>query len=156
MSVRLSRNNSAHTRRILIIFDIWGFFSKKSVDKIQVSLKSDTNNERFTWWRKNIYDNVSLNSFLEWEMSQTKDVDKIKTHILRSNTFYCRKSYRLWDNVQKYGTARRDWYSAPVQTAPGAHPASYSMGTGSFPGVKRPGCDVDLPPPSIAEAKERV
>ena len=26
--------------------------------------------------------------------------------------------------------------SAPVQTGPGAHPASCKMGTGSFPGVK--------------------
>jgi len=26
-------------------------------------------------------------------------------------------------------------YSAPVQTGPGAHPASYIMGTESFPGV---------------------
>ena len=26
--------------------------------------------------------------------------------------------------------------SAPVQTGPGAHPASCTMGTGSFPGVK--------------------
>jgi len=32
-----------------------------------------------------------------------------------------------------------------VQTGPGAHPASYIMGTGSFPGVKRPGCGVDHP-----------
>ena len=30
-------------------------------------------------------------------------------------------------------------FSAPVQTGPGAHPASCKMGTGSFPGVKRPG-----------------
>jgi hypothetical protein len=29
--------------------------------------------------------------------------------------------------------------SAPVQTGPGAHPASYTMGTGSSPGVKRSG-----------------
>jgi hypothetical protein len=29
-------------------------------------------------------------------------------------------------------------FSAPVQTGPGAHPASCAMGTGSFPGVK---CD---------------
>ena len=29
-------------------------------------------------------------------------------------------------------------YSAPVQTGPGAHSVSYRMGTGSFPGVKRP------------------
>jgi len=30
------------------------------------------------------------------------------------------------------------------------------MGTGSFPGVKRPGRGVDHPPPSSAEVKERV
>ena len=29
-------------------------------------------------------------------------------------------------------------FSAPVQTCPGAHPASYTTGTESFPGVKRP------------------
>jgi len=34
---------------------------------------------------------------------------------------------------------------APVQTGPGAHPASYTMGTGSFPGIKRPGRGVDHP-----------
>jgi hypothetical protein len=37
-------------------------------------------------------------------------------------------------------------FSAPVQTGPGVHPDSYSMGTGSFPGVKRPERDVDHPP----------
>jgi hypothetical protein len=30
------------------------------------------------------------------------------------------------------------------------------MGTGSFPGVKRPGCGFDHPPPSSAEVKDRV
>jgi hypothetical protein len=34
---------------------------------------------------------------------------------------------------------------------PGAHPASCTMGTGSFPGVKRPGRGADHPPPSSAE-----
>jgi hypothetical protein len=29
-------------------------------------------------------------------------------------------------------------FSTPVQTGPGAHPVSYAIGTGSFPGVKRP------------------
>jgi hypothetical protein len=29
-------------------------------------------------------------------------------------------------------------FYATVQTGPGAHPASYTMSTGSFPGVKRP------------------
>ena len=45
-------------------------------------------------------------------------------------------------------------FSASVQTGPGSHPASYTMGTGSFPGVKRPGRGVDHPSPSSAEVKE--
>jgi len=47
-------------------------------------------------------------------------------------------------------------FSAPVQTNPGAHPASFTMGTGSLLGVKRLGFDVDHPPPSSAGVKERV
>ena len=47
-------------------------------------------------------------------------------------------------------------FSAPVHTGPGAHPASYTMGTGSFPGVKWLGGDVEHPPQSSAEVKERV
>jgi hypothetical protein len=47
-------------------------------------------------------------------------------------------------------------FSAPVQTGPGAYPASCTMGYGSFPGVKRPGRGVDHPPPSSAEVKEIV
>jgi hypothetical protein len=46
--------------------------------------------------------------------------------------------------------------SAPVQTGCEAHRASYTMGTGSFPGVKWPGRCVDHTPPSSAEVKERV
>jgi hypothetical protein len=47
-------------------------------------------------------------------------------------------------------------FSSPVQTGSEAHPASYIMGTGSFPGVKRPGYGVGHPFPSSAEVKERV
>jgi len=47
-------------------------------------------------------------------------------------------------------------FSAPIQACPGAQPASYSMGTRSFPGVKWPGHDVDHPPPSRAEVEGRV
>jgi hypothetical protein len=42
-------------------------------------------------------------------------------------------------------------FSAPVQTGPEAHPASCTMGTGSFPGGKeRPVRDADPSPPSSA------
>jgi len=37
-------------------------------------------------------------------------------------------------------------FSAPVQTGPGAHPTSCTMGTASVPWVKRPGRGVDHPP----------
>jgi hypothetical protein len=47
-------------------------------------------------------------------------------------------------------------FSAPVQTGREAHPVSYTIGTRSFPGVKRSGRGVDHPPLSIAEVKERI
>jgi hypothetical protein len=47
-------------------------------------------------------------------------------------------------------------FFAPVQTCPGAYPTSYTMGTGSLPGVKQLGCSVYYPPLSSAEVKERV
>jgi len=45
-------------------------------------------------------------------------------------------------------------FSAGVQTGPGVHPASYTMGTGSFLGVKRPGRGVDHPPHLVPRLKK--
>ena len=45
-------------------------------------------------------------------------------------------------------------FSAPVQTGSGAHPASYTVGTGSFPGVKRPERGVDHSPHLRQRIKE--
>ena len=39
--------------------------------------------------------------FWEWEMIQTKVVEKIKSRVLYSVTCF-RKSCRLWDNVEKF------------------------------------------------------
>jgi len=47
-------------------------------------------------------------------------------------------------------------FSAPIQTSPGAHPASYTIGTGSFPGVKQLGHGIDQPCPSSTKVQERV
>jgi hypothetical protein len=44
-------------------------------------------------------------------------------------------------------------FFAHVQTGPVAHPASCTMGTGSFPGVKWMGCDADHPPPPSAKLR---
>ena len=45
-------------------------------------------------------------------------------------------------------------FSAPVQTGPEAHPTSCTMGSGSFPGVQRPGRDVDHPPHLAPRSKK--
>ena len=47
-------------------------------------------------------------------------------------------------------------FFAPVQTDLEAYPASCTMGTGSFPGVKRPGRGADHPPPSKCRDHERA
>ena len=45
-------------------------------------------------------------------------------------------------------------FSTPVQTGPGPHPASYTMGTGSLPGLNRPGRGVDHPPHLVLRLKK--
>jgi hypothetical protein len=40
--------------------------------------------------------------FSEWEMFQTKGVEKIKTHISCSTPFFFRKLCRLWDKKEKF------------------------------------------------------
>ncbi len=68
----------------------------KSVSNIKVSLKSDKNDGYFTWRPTYIFDHISLISFLEWELFQTKAVEKIETQILYLITLF-RKSCRSWD-----------------------------------------------------------
>ena len=61
---------------------------------------------------------------------------------------------RIAQSLQRLATGQKvrgsnpggGWFSAPV----------YMMGTGSFPGVKRPGRGFDHPPPSSAEVEGRV
>jgi hypothetical protein len=78
---------------------------QKSLEKIQVWLKSvritGTSHEDLCTFMI-----MSPDFFLEWEMFQTKVVEKIKTHILCSITFF-RKSCHLWGNVEKFYRARQ-------------------------------------------------
>jgi hypothetical protein len=71
------------------------------------------------------------------------------------------------DSISRYSNSQRSVQSrdrisvgarffAPVQTGPAAHPVSYTVGTGSFPVLKRPVHCVEQPPVSNAEVKERV
>jgi len=47
-------------------------------------------------------------------------------------------------------------FSTSVQTGPGTHPASYTMGTGLFPGVKRPERGAGHPHTSSTDVKEKI
>jgi hypothetical protein len=56
--------------------------------------------------KTNIYFSSYLAQFfLEWEMFQTRAVEKIKIQILSSVTFFL-KSCRLWENLEKFNTDR--------------------------------------------------
>jgi len=44
--------------------------------------------------------------FLEWQIFQTKIVEKVKTYVIFNNFFF-RKWCHLCDNVEKYGTAKQ-------------------------------------------------
>ena len=63
--------------------------------------------------------------------------------------------------VQEYNTKTGDRiplearFSAHVQTGPEAHPASCTMGTGSFPGV-RCGRDVTLTPHPLLVPRSKI
>jgi len=48
-----------------------------------------------------------LTHFVEWEMFHTTVVEKIKTHVLWSVTFFVFNLCSLWDNVEKYCKARQ-------------------------------------------------
>jgi hypothetical protein len=56
-------------------------------------------------------------------------------HIFRFSRYS--DSLRTGRSVDRIPVGTR--FSAPIQTSPGAHPASCTIGTGSFPGVKASG-----------------
>jgi len=72
--------------------------------------------------------------------------------VVRDSSVGIATSYRL-DGPEIESRWGRD-FPHPLQTDPGAHPAFYTMGTGPFPGVRRPGRGVNYPPASSAEVKE--
>jgi hypothetical protein len=52
-------------------------------------------------WRPiHIFDHITAQIFLEWEMFQKEVVEKIKTCLLRTKTFFEKNA--AWDNVVKY------------------------------------------------------
>ena len=79
-----------------------------------------------------------------------------KDQSCRGQRFLIRYSYSLRDGRSGDRIPVGTRFSAPVQTGSEIHPACHTMGTGTSPGVKRPGRSVEHPPPSSAEVKERI
>jgi hypothetical protein len=68
----------------------------------------------------------------------------IPTWVVRDSSVAIATSYGLdGPGIESWWGAR---YSTPVHTGHGAHPASYTMGTGYLPGAKRLGRGADHPP----------
>jgi len=88
----------------------WDASCDTAVHQMHVSLKSHSSNGYLTWRPVCIYDNNFLRSSYDGKCFRLNVVKEIKTHLLWSITCF-RKSYRLWDNVEKYnrpGGARDD------------------------------------------------
>jgi len=85
----------------------WSFifdYFQESVQKIQVFLKSDKNNGRFTWRSVYIYNSISINS--SWNKKCFRqNLQKNSEHIYTLIYFFPRKSCPLRDNVEIYGGA---------------------------------------------------
>ena len=93
-------NNSAPTWRILMKLDIWAFF-RNSVEKIQISLKSDKNDGYSTSRRFQIYDIISLNSSYKEKCFKSSCRENQNTHFMFSTVFpktvpFMRKCPNMW------------------------------------------------------------
>jgi len=76
---------------------------RNTVEKIQVSLKSDKNTGCITWRSLYVCNNISLSSSYNEKYFRRKFQRKSKTQILCKITFFPQNTCRLWDNLEKYG-----------------------------------------------------
>ena len=78
---------------------------KKSVEEIQIALKSVKNNGYFTRRPLHIYGIYLHSSYNEKCFPDTSSKENQNTLFIFSITFF-RKSYRLWDNVEIYSAGQ--------------------------------------------------
>jgi hypothetical protein len=83
---------------------IWYLSFRKSVEKIQVSLKSDKNNGYITWKRFNNYDNISLNSFRMRNVLDKSGKENQNTDFMLDKVFF-------YENRTVYEIMWKNWWS---------------------------------------------
>jgi hypothetical protein len=97
---------------------------------------SGTNSSIIQWYNHSTWWKISSNRHSEiWVIHNTVNRDS-SVGIATPYGLDCPRIETRWGAT----------FSALVQTGPQAHPASYTMGTGSFTGVKRPEFGVDPHP----------
>ena len=93
-------NNSAPTGQICIRFDIWVFFGnlsgKSKFHKNLTRIAGTLHEDQCKFMIK------SCSFLLRMRNVSDKRCGEIQNTYFRLNNFFFRKSYRLWDSVQKY------------------------------------------------------
>ena len=79
---------------------------RKSVEKVQVLLKSDKNKGYFTWRPVYIYENILLKYFVIRNISDKTCRKYENTHFVFNNVFPKIVPF-FWDNLEIYGRARQ-------------------------------------------------
>ena len=100
-----------------------------------ISFVSNLNSQFRTWCARKAFNTVFLSKITEISSSHctTSVIRKEHTYHNRDSSVGTANQYELEGlGIESRWEARP---SAPIQTAPGAHQASYTMGTGSFSGV---------------------
>jgi len=94
--------------------EIWYLsISRKSVEKIQVSLKPDKNDGAL---HLKTFIHLWFYLVLEWETFQTKVVETIKTRILCWGSFVVFENLAVYEvKVEEYGTARQATYDSIIR-----------------------------------------
>ena len=99
LNVRPSEwHSSASTGRIFMKFDIWTFFRKKNIERIQVALNSDINGY-FTWRPMLIYDNMLLNTSYSVEKHFRHKLQRRSEHIFCSIRFFLSANRVVYDHM---------------------------------------------------------
>ena len=116
---------------------------------------------------------VKIQAFVPKTLTRVTFANLHQWHTLRFHCTYinwghiCQHTERLAVTAQSVSQHTTGWavqvsntggerFSATIQTAPGAHPASYTMDIASFSGVKWTGFGIYHPQPSNTKVKERM
>ena len=103
---------------------------------------------------KKLWNNEALQVWIGFKWLGTCSCERLFLNTL-INLFYIATDHVLdGPGIESRWGGR--YFPHPSSPALVAHPGSCTMGTGSFPGVKRPERGVDQPPSSIVRVKERV